>query len=151
MGPRIPRRMAVPVILSALALGLAGCNTVSPGGSKLRVVATTTILGDVAQNVVGDGATVDVLIPLEQIPTTIKRPRKRWPPLPGLISLSPTDCSSKKDCKTFSPAWPATVPTSSSSLRCSTRFRLLAATWQTRMSGSTPVEWLRPRKSLPSR
>jgi zinc/manganese transport system substrate-binding protein len=42
----------------------AGCGVEAPDGEGLRVVATTTILGDVARNIVGDGASVEVLIPL---------------------------------------------------------------------------------------
>jgi zinc/manganese transport system substrate-binding protein len=58
---RIFRRIT---IAAAFSLMLAGCGAESTGGEGLRVVATTTILGDVARNVVGDGAGVEVLIPL---------------------------------------------------------------------------------------
>ena len=61
MRSRIFRRIT---IAAAFSLMLAGCGAESTGGEGLRVVATTTILGDVARNVVGDGAGVEVLIPL---------------------------------------------------------------------------------------
>ena len=64
MRSRLPRRITIPLLLAALIATLAGCSTDSPSGDGLRVVATTTILGDVARNVVGDRATVEVLIPL---------------------------------------------------------------------------------------
>ena len=53
------------VLATLLALALAGCG--DPGGSNgghLRVVATTTFLRDIAQNVAGDQFTVAGLIPI---------------------------------------------------------------------------------------
>ncbi len=64
MRSRLRRRLPVWLVLSVLATGMAGCGTSRSSANGLEVVATTTILGDVARNVVGDGATVEVLIPL---------------------------------------------------------------------------------------
>ena len=55
-------------VLSALAVLLAACATVlepeQTSTTRLKIVATTTILGDVARNIVGADATVEVLIPV---------------------------------------------------------------------------------------
>ncbi len=64
MGSRIRRRLPGLLVISVLATGMAGCSTPFSDTGDLAVVATTTILGDVARNVVGDGATVEVLLPL---------------------------------------------------------------------------------------
>lgn len=54
--------------LAAAALALlvvaAGCGDSSDAGDGPTVVATTTILGDLARNVVGSSGTVEVLLPL---------------------------------------------------------------------------------------
>ena len=50
----------------ALALGLAACGddgTAAGGGDRPSVVVTTSILGDVVENLVGDAADVEVLMP----------------------------------------------------------------------------------------
>ena len=48
-----------------LLLVLTACSASTPDGAgRPSVIATTTILGDVAANIGGDGATVEVLIPL---------------------------------------------------------------------------------------
>ncbi|NNC91542.1 MAG: zinc ABC transporter substrate-binding protein [Acidimicrobiia bacterium] len=60
----VPRYWKIAALAAALALLSAGCGVDALGGKGLRVVATTTILGDVARNVVGDGASVEVLIPV---------------------------------------------------------------------------------------
>lgn len=64
MRSRVPRRPIIAALVAAAALVAGGCGVESPGGDGPRVVATTTILGDVARNVVGDRGTVEVLIPL---------------------------------------------------------------------------------------
>lgn len=47
-----------------LAGGLSACgNATGDSGEVVGIVATTTMLGDVVANVVGDGATVEVLLP----------------------------------------------------------------------------------------
>lgn len=61
------RSTMVPVL--AVALVIAGCSgsnddTAGDGCAVGRVVATTTVLGDVVANVVGDRAEVDVLMPI---------------------------------------------------------------------------------------
>jgi zinc/manganese transport system substrate-binding protein len=59
----------VAVLLSALAVVLAACGTASSAastssaGDRLSIVATTTILGDVASQLVGDAGSVSVLMP----------------------------------------------------------------------------------------
>lgn len=60
-GPRIP---AAAVALTLAAFSMAGCGDAPAEAPQVRVVATTTILGDVARNVVGDSAEIEVLIPL---------------------------------------------------------------------------------------
>jgi zinc/manganese transport system substrate-binding protein len=50
-----------------VALGLSGCSSSDASEAEtksIRVVATTTMLGDVASNVVGGAGTVEVLLPL---------------------------------------------------------------------------------------
>ena len=59
------------VTLLALALALSSCGSDSASddaSSELSVVATTTILGDIVDNIVGDGATVEVLLPVGASP-----------------------------------------------------------------------------------
>lgn len=58
------RKQSVSTALVLGAMILAGCGggTASAGG--MNVVATTTIIGDVVRNVVGDAGTVDVILPL---------------------------------------------------------------------------------------
>jgi zinc/manganese transport system substrate-binding protein len=67
------RAAAVPSFAAALAMVLTAC--ASPGeavsgdaprseSGPLRVVATTSVLGDLVTNVVGDDGTVDVLLPI---------------------------------------------------------------------------------------
>ena len=52
----------------ALALIGAGCSTDQADDDRIRVVATTTILGDVAGNVAGRDADVEVLMPIGASP-----------------------------------------------------------------------------------
>ena len=56
------RWRALPAFPLLLAMLITACDGTAAEG--VRVVATTTILGDVVRNVVGDGAAVEVLIPL---------------------------------------------------------------------------------------
>jgi zinc/manganese transport system substrate-binding protein len=55
-----PRKVVVGIV--ALLLALTACGD-TPGEDDLQVVATTSIWGDVLSQVVGDAATVEVLIP----------------------------------------------------------------------------------------
>ena len=64
-------KKSLPATLAALLLVVAcggpdsgGSTTSASPGESLTVVATTTMLGDVVSNVVGDQATVEVLIPV---------------------------------------------------------------------------------------
>jgi len=52
----------------AMVLVTAGCTDTETSGDRLLVVATTTILGDVASEVAGDGADVEVLMPIGSSP-----------------------------------------------------------------------------------
>ncbi|MEA3502802.1 MAG: metal ABC transporter substrate-binding protein [Actinomycetota bacterium] len=59
------RKLAVVIAAAALTvLVLTGCESGGEDGEGVHVVATTTILGDLAQNVVGDGGEVVVLMPV---------------------------------------------------------------------------------------
>lgn len=51
-------------VASALVFLIAACGDAATDAGSLRLVATTTILGDVARNIVGDDASVDVLFPV---------------------------------------------------------------------------------------
>lgn len=57
------RRSSASLLLT-LALILGACATQTEPEPELSIVVTTSILGDVVANVVGDDATVEVLIPL---------------------------------------------------------------------------------------
>jgi ABC-type Zn uptake system ZnuABC Zn-binding protein ZnuA len=70
--PRGLYRAAIILMLGIVALpGLFACSqpapdggkTLQPGDGKLRVLATTTIVGDVVRNVGGDAIQLDVLVP----------------------------------------------------------------------------------------
>ena len=54
---------ALIALLVAAALFTAGCSGEEANDGRPLVVVTTTILGDVVGNVVGDAATVEVLMP----------------------------------------------------------------------------------------
>ncbi len=58
------RITAVVVIVGLLAVSAVACDSDTSNDGAARVVATTTILGDIARNVVGDSAEVDVLMPV---------------------------------------------------------------------------------------
>jgi len=59
------QRIATVIAVAALALlTLGGCNSNGVEDGSIRVVATTTILGDLAQNVIGDASEVVVLMPI---------------------------------------------------------------------------------------
>ncbi len=50
------------VLLTALSLTAAACGDGSANDERLRIVATTSILGDIVSEIVGDDATVEVVI-----------------------------------------------------------------------------------------
>ena len=54
----------VMVIAGLLPAALTGCSSDDPAEGPVSVVATTTILGDLVHNVVGEDADVEVLIPV---------------------------------------------------------------------------------------
>lgn len=59
------RRVArVVVIAGLLAATMTGCSPDDPADGRVSVVATTTILGDLVHNVVGENAEVEVLVPV---------------------------------------------------------------------------------------
>ncbi len=60
-------RLAVAVWVAVALIG-AGCSAEPADDGRIRVVATTTILGDVAGNVAGSDADVEVLMPIGASP-----------------------------------------------------------------------------------
>ncbi|MGB5567215.1 MAG: metal ABC transporter substrate-binding protein [Acidimicrobiia bacterium] len=59
------RSVAMVVVIAVLLpAALTGCSSDDPADGAVSVVATTTILGDLVRNVVGDNAEVDVLMPV---------------------------------------------------------------------------------------
>ena len=64
MTSRRTRCSGVWLLLAALALVAAACGGDDTQNGDLSIVVTTTPLGDVVRNVVGDDATVDVLFPI---------------------------------------------------------------------------------------
>ena len=54
----------VVVIAGLLAAAVAGCTSDDPEDGTVSVVTTTTILGDLVRNVVGENAEVEVLMPV---------------------------------------------------------------------------------------
>ena len=56
--------VAVVAAVSVALLTLSGCGSGGEDDGSIRVVATTTILGDLAQNVIGDEGEVFVLMPI---------------------------------------------------------------------------------------
>lgn len=63
--PRSLTRIALPAALAASVIALAGCSTSADAGAgdgTLRVVATTTQMGDVVREIVGDDAEVTQLL-----------------------------------------------------------------------------------------
>ena len=60
-------RLAVALWVAVGLVG-AGCSADSADDDRIRVVATTTILGDVASNVAGSDADVEVLMPIGASP-----------------------------------------------------------------------------------
>jgi len=59
------QRFAAMALAGALVvLSLGGCSSGGEDNGSIRVVATTTILGDLAQNVIGDAGDVAVLMPV---------------------------------------------------------------------------------------
>ena len=61
-------KLRITAAAAALILLAAGCATDPSVGDPLRVVATTTILGDVAANVAGEDASLETLMPLGASP-----------------------------------------------------------------------------------
>ncbi len=57
------RTFGITLASLVLALTAASCGTGDDAGGAVEVVATTSILGDITRNVVGDAATVTVLVP----------------------------------------------------------------------------------------
>jgi zinc/manganese transport system substrate-binding protein len=60
----IGTRLAAVAMVTALVAAGCGGGTESEDDAGLLVVATTTMLGDLAVNIVGDGGTVEVLLPV---------------------------------------------------------------------------------------
>lgn len=52
----------MPILFAALALALAACGSEGAADDRPTVVATTTIVADLVQNVVGDAAQVEVIM-----------------------------------------------------------------------------------------
>jgi zinc/manganese transport system substrate-binding protein len=64
--PRTSKTWRVPVIGLVIAVVVAGCGAGADPGTAggISVVATTSIVGDIAANVVGDEGSVEILIPI---------------------------------------------------------------------------------------
>jgi zinc/manganese transport system substrate-binding protein len=61
----ILKEYRVALVLAVLSLAVASCSSTSQADTEgVKVVATTTMLGDIARNVVGDGGSVEVLLPI---------------------------------------------------------------------------------------
>jgi zinc/manganese transport system substrate-binding protein len=60
----VQRFAAVAAIAALALLSLGGCSSSGEDSGGIRVVATTTVLGDLAQNVIGDAGEVVVLMPI---------------------------------------------------------------------------------------
>lgn len=60
----VKRIMAVVGAAALVLLSLGGCGSDEESDEAMRVVATTTILGDLAENVIGDAGEVVVLMPI---------------------------------------------------------------------------------------
>ncbi|GAA2176215.1 hypothetical protein GCM10009846_29110 [Agrococcus versicolor] len=64
--PRLSTRIALPAVVLASAVALAGCSASAGAGAgddgSLRIVATTTQMGDVVREIVGDDAEVTQLL-----------------------------------------------------------------------------------------
>src|SRR5512135_3251925 len=59
-------RRALLLVMSAVALGMGGCASQKPGiaeGGPIKVLATTSFLADIVQNVAGSRLTVQSLLP----------------------------------------------------------------------------------------
>ncbi|CAN5225888.1 N/A [soil metagenome] len=67
---RVVRRAARGLAVGLLAVATAACGATGDGSAsgsgsdRARIVVTTTILGDIVQNVVGDAADVEVVMPV---------------------------------------------------------------------------------------
>jgi zinc/manganese transport system substrate-binding protein len=61
---KVERVMAVVAMTALSLIALSGCDSSGEDNGSIRVVATTTILGDLAQNVIGDAGGVVVLMPI---------------------------------------------------------------------------------------
>ena len=60
----VTRIVAAIAIAAVALLAFGGCDSGASDDGSIRIVATTTILGDLAQNVIGDAGEVLVLIPI---------------------------------------------------------------------------------------
>ena len=61
-------KLRILAIAAVVVLLAAGCASDEGDDGRIKVVVSTTILGDVVSNVVGDGADVEVLIPVGASP-----------------------------------------------------------------------------------
>jgi zinc/manganese transport system substrate-binding protein len=60
----VQRFAAVAAVAALALLSFGGCSSSGEDSGGIRVVATTTVLGDLAQNVIGDAGEVVVLMPI---------------------------------------------------------------------------------------
>lgn len=63
-GSRVQRFAAMVVVVAFALLALGGCSAGGEDDGSIRVVATTTVLGELAQNVIGEAGEVVVLMPI---------------------------------------------------------------------------------------
>ena len=86
------RRVAGLLLVALLTLAISACASSSApassqstpvAGNRLKVVATTTIVGDVVRNIGGDAIDLTVMLPAAPIPTDLSRRRRISPPSTG--------------------------------------------------------------------
>jgi len=66
------KRIVVALATLTLMVAMAGCGTTGQSGSEVKIVVTTTPLGDMVKHVAGADASVEVLMPVGASPHTFQ-------------------------------------------------------------------------------